>query len=84
MTNLESVDKKTEENDEIVLLTSSLTPCKKLIINILIRKTILNFNEVAAYLLKIGSLKIPSDSLFSSDQALADIGVTDKLIAKGK
>lgn len=51
---------------------------KQLVMNILVGKNTLNFNEAMIYLLEAKFLKKPSISSSSGDQALAAIGVTFK------
>ena len=71
VTQLISVDEKIEENDKVVILVSSLPPSwEQLVMNILIGKTTLNFNETVAYLLEAESLKKLQESSSSGDQAL--------------
>jgi hypothetical protein len=51
------VDEKIE-NNKVVILASSLPPSwEQLVMNILIGKTTLNFNEIVVYLLEVESLK---------------------------
>lgn len=66
-----SVDEKIEKNDKVIILASSLPlSWGQVVMNIIIVKTTLNFNETVAYLLQAESLKNLHESSSSSDQAL--------------
>ncbi len=79
------MDEKIEENDKVVILASSLpSSWEQLVMNILVGKTTLNFNQTVAYLLEAESLKKPHDSSSSGDQALAILGEAGKGKNHGK
>lgn len=85
VTQLVSVDEEIEENDKVVILASSLPPSwEQLVMNILVGKTTLNFNETVAYLLEAESLKKPQESSSSGDQALTVSSGAGKVLNRGK
>ena len=85
VTQLVSVDEIIEENDKVVILASSLPPSwEQLVMNILVGKNTLNFNQTVAYLLEAESLKKPQESSFSGDQTLTVSGGAAKVKNHGK
>ena len=79
------MDEKIKENDKVIILASSLpSSWEQLVMNILVGKTTLNFNQTVAYLLEAESLKKPQDSSSLGDQALDVLGGAGKGKNHGK